>query len=135
MDRVRLLPMQLPPASSINGNNGNTKGKVSFVRRLALGFIILAGLGLLYVPAYHSAQGQFSGLGETPSPVGSVGSTHFVASVGMHLSALCTIILVSWFYHNSNFRYVTINTIHVTCFIKKIFLKYDKFFLIGYHFI
>ncbi|XP_014219981.1 beta-1,3-galactosyltransferase 1 isoform X2 [Copidosoma floridanum] len=78
MDRVHLLPMQLPPASSINGhksNNGygNGKGKVSFVRRLALGFMILAGLGLLYVPAYHSAQGQFSGLGETPSPQGSVG--------------------------------------------------------------
>lgn len=97
MDRVRLLPIQLPPASSINGNNGNAKGKISFVRRLALGFIILAGLGLLYVPAYHSAQGQFSGLGETPSPVGSVGGTHFVASVGMHLSMLTAILSLSWF--------------------------------------
>lgn len=91
MDRHRLLPMQLPPASSINNGNGNSKGKCSFVKRLAVGFIILAGLGLLYVPAYHSAQGQFAGLGETPSPVGSVGSTHFISSVGMHLSMLCTI--------------------------------------------
>ncbi|XP_058797909.1 beta-1,3-galactosyltransferase 1-like isoform X2 [Phymastichus coffea] len=64
MDRVRLLPMQLPPASSLNNGNASPKGRVSFVKRLALGFIILAGLGLLYVPAYHSAQGQFTGLAQ-----------------------------------------------------------------------
>ncbi|XP_033208263.1 beta-1,3-galactosyltransferase 1-like isoform X2 [Belonocnema kinseyi] len=54
MDRVHLLPMELPSASSINAS-GN-KGKCSFLRRLAFGFIILAALGLLYVPAYHSVQ-------------------------------------------------------------------------------
>lgn len=102
MDRQRLLPMQLPPASSINGNNGNGKGKISFVRRLTLGFIILAGLGLLYVPAYHSAQGQFSGLGETPSPVGSVGSAHFIASVDTLLLLLFAILSVSWLSYNTS---------------------------------
>ncbi|KAJ8686207.1 hypothetical protein QAD02_022001 [Eretmocerus hayati] len=81
MDRARLLPLQLPPASSINGYNGNIKGKVSFVKRLALGFIVLVGFGLLYVPAYHSAQRQISGLGETMSPVRSVGGAHYLASV------------------------------------------------------
>ncbi|OXU20463.1 hypothetical protein TSAR_012319 [Trichomalopsis sarcophagae] len=105
MDRVRLLPIQLPPASSISGNNGNAKGKISFVRRLALGFIILAGLGLLYVPAYHSAQGQFSGLGETPSPVGSVGGTHFVASLGYPSFMLIVIMILAqlhgWGYNTS----------------------------------
>ena len=75
--------MPLPAASSIHGN-GTSKGKLSFVRRLALGCLILAGLGLLYVPAYHSAQGQFSGLGETPSPAGSLGGMRLMSSVGMH---------------------------------------------------
>ena len=97
MDRVRLLPMQLPPASSMYGSSGNSRGKISFVRRLTLAFIILACLGLLYVPAYHSAQGQFSGLGETPSPVGPVGGTHFIASVGMHSLMLCGILSLKWF--------------------------------------
>lgn len=60
------------------------KGKISFVRRLAVGFVILATLGLLYVPAYHSAQSPFLGLGETPSPAESIGDSHLVASVGMH---------------------------------------------------
>lgn len=97
MDRARLLPIQLPPASSISGNHGNTKGKVSFVKRLVFGFIILAGLGLLYVPAYHSAQGQISGLGETTTPVRSVGSTHSIVSVGMHLLMLLLSYLVTWY--------------------------------------
>ncbi|XP_012286095.1 N-acetyllactosaminide beta-1,3-N-acetylglucosaminyltransferase 4 isoform X2 [Orussus abietinus] len=61
MDRVRLLPMELPPGSSTN-SSANGKGKMSFVKRMALGFIILAALGLLYVPAYHSAQGPLLGL-------------------------------------------------------------------------
>lgn len=84
MDRLRLLPMDLP-AITVN-NSGSIKGKqTSFVRRLAIGFVILAILGLLYVPAYHSAQSPFLGLGETPSPAESLGSSHLVASVGMHL--------------------------------------------------
>ncbi|XP_076765487.1 beta-1,3-galactosyltransferase 1 isoform X2 [Xylocopa sonorina] len=65
MDRLRLLPLELPSATNIN-NNGIVKGKISFVRRLAIGFVILATLGLLYVPAYHSAQGPFSGLAQLP---------------------------------------------------------------------
>ncbi|XP_043685267.1 beta-1,3-galactosyltransferase 1-like isoform X2 [Vespula pensylvanica] len=67
MDRLRLLPMELPSATSIN-NNGNVKGniKISFVKRLVVGFVILAVLGLLYVPAYHSVQGPFLGLAQLP---------------------------------------------------------------------
>ncbi|XP_053977925.1 beta-1,3-galactosyltransferase 1-like isoform X2 [Hylaeus volcanicus] len=65
MDRLRLLPLELPSATNIN-TNGTVKGKVSFVRRLAVGFVILATLGLLYVPAYHSAQSPFSGLAQLP---------------------------------------------------------------------
>ncbi|KOC66447.1 Beta-1,3-galactosyltransferase 1 [Habropoda laboriosa] len=80
MDRLRLLPLELPSATNIN-NNGTVKGKISFVRRLAVGFVILATLGLLYVPAYHSAQGPFLGLGETPSPAKHIGVSHLVASV------------------------------------------------------
>lgn len=83
MDKLRLLPLELPSATNIN-NNGTVKGKISFVRRLAVGFVILATLGLLYVPAYHSAQGPFLGLGETPSPAKHIGVSHLVASVGMH---------------------------------------------------
>ncbi|XP_043512312.1 beta-1,3-galactosyltransferase 1-like isoform X3 [Frieseomelitta varia] len=65
MDKLRLLPLELPSATNIN-SNGTVKGKISFVRRLAVGFIILATLGLLYVPAYHSAQGSFLGLAQLP---------------------------------------------------------------------
>ncbi|XP_012267723.2 beta-1,3-galactosyltransferase 1-like isoform X2 [Athalia rosae] len=65
MDRVRLMPLELPPASSIN-TNGTGKTKSSFLRRLALGFGLLAILGLLYVPAYHSAQGSLQGLAQLP---------------------------------------------------------------------
>lgn len=67
MDRLRLLPMELPLSASIS-NNGNIKGniKISFVKRLVVGFIILAVLGLLYVPAYHSAQGPYLGLAQLP---------------------------------------------------------------------
>jgi len=83
MDRLRLLPMDLP-AITVN-NSGSSKGKTSFVRRLAIGFVILGILGLLYVPAYHSAQSPFLGLGETPSPAEPLGSSHLVASVGTHL--------------------------------------------------
>ena len=83
MDRMQLLPMELPSASSINAS-GN-KGKCSFLRRLAFGFIILAALGLLYVPAYHSVQSPL--LGETPTPR-PLGGTHFIASIGMHLITL-----------------------------------------------
>lgn len=81
MDRLRLLPVDLPAITV--SSNGNTKGKASFVRRLAIGFVILAILGLLYVPAYHSAQHPF--LGETPSPAESPGSLHMVTSIGMHV--------------------------------------------------
>ncbi|XP_076242380.1 beta-1,3-galactosyltransferase 1 isoform X2 [Calliopsis andreniformis] len=65
MDKLRLLPLELPSAININ-NNGMVKGKISFVRRLAVGFVILATLGLLYVPAYHSAQSPFLGLAQLP---------------------------------------------------------------------
>ena len=82
MDRLQLLPMKLPSASNVN-ISGNNKGKGSFLRRLAFGFIILAALGLLYVPAYHSVQNPV--LGEAPSP-GPRAGTHFVASIGMHLN-------------------------------------------------
>lgn len=101
MDRARLLPIQLPPASSLSGNHGNTRGKVSFMKRLVFGFIILAGLGLLYVPAYLSAPGPIPGLGETTPPVRSVGSTHFVASVGMHLLTLFAILSRNMVYYRS----------------------------------
>lgn len=90
MDRLRLLPMDLPTIT-IN-NNGSVKNKASFVRRLAIGFVILAILGLLYVPAYHSAQTPFLGLGEAQSPTDSLGSSHLVASMGMH-SMLYTLYL------------------------------------------
>lgn len=63
MERVRLFPMELPRGVSINGNN--IRGRLSFFRRLALCCIVLAGLGLLYVPAYHSAE-PFD-IGETTS--------------------------------------------------------------------
>ncbi|XP_063977178.1 beta-1,3-galactosyltransferase 1-like isoform X2 [Diachasmimorpha longicaudata] len=65
MDRIHLLPMELPSAAVINPAH-NVRGKMSFIRRLGLGCIILAFLGLLYVPAYHSAQGPL-GIGETTS--------------------------------------------------------------------
>ncbi|XP_016913721.2 beta-1,3-galactosyltransferase 1 isoform X2 [Apis cerana] len=64
MDKLQLLPLELP--STTNINNGTVKGKISFVRRLAMGFVILATLGLLYVPAYHSAQGPLLGLAQLP---------------------------------------------------------------------
>ncbi|CAD1480981.1 unnamed protein product, partial [Heterotrigona itama] len=91
MDKLRLLPLELPSATNIN-NNGAIKGKISFVRRLAVGFVILATLGLLYVPAYHSAQGPFLGLGETPSPAKHIGVSHLVASVAQ---------LPGWAYNTS----------------------------------
>jgi len=72
------------PATSVN-NNGSVKGKASFVRRLAVGFVILAILGLLYVPAYHSAQSPFLGLGETASSIEPLGNLRSMASVGMYL--------------------------------------------------
>lgn len=72
------------PAITVN-SNGSVKGKASFVRRLAIGFVILAILGLLYVPAYHSAQSPFLSLGETPSPAEPLGSSRLMASVGMHV--------------------------------------------------
>ena len=75
--------MPLPPGNGLI-SHGNSKSRISFLRRFAVGFVILAGLGLLYVPAYHLVQGPYPGLGETPSPVATVGGTHFVASVGMH---------------------------------------------------
>lgn len=82
MDRSRLLPMDLP---AITVNSNGVKGKASFVRRLAIGFVILAILGLLYVPAYHSAQSPFSSLSETPSSAEPLGSTRLITSVGTHL--------------------------------------------------
>jgi beta-1,3-galactosyltransferase 1 len=95
MDRVRLLSVQLPPTNNINGNIGNTKGKIKFVRRLALGFTVLTGLGLLYVPAYHSAQGILSGLDETSSSVGSVEGTALIASIGTHFLVLCDVCILT----------------------------------------
>ncbi|XP_020279121.1 beta-1,3-galactosyltransferase 1-like isoform X2 [Pseudomyrmex gracilis] len=88
MDRLRLLPMDLPTITV--STIGNTKSKSSFVRRLTVGFVILAVLGLLYVPAYHSAQSPF--LGETPSPAESPGSLHSLASVAQ---------LPGWSYNTS----------------------------------
>lgn len=82
MDRLRLLPMDLP-AITVN-NNGSIKGKASFVRRLAIGFVILAILGLLYVPAYHSAQSPFLSLSDTQSPAESLSNSHLVTSMGMY---------------------------------------------------
>ncbi|KAF7994003.1 hypothetical protein HCN44_011272 [Aphidius gifuensis] len=77
MDRVRLFPMELPRAVNISGNN-NVRGRLSFVKRLALCCIVLAGLGLLYVPAYHSAREPIE-LGDTAS-IGSSGITRYVES-------------------------------------------------------
>ncbi|XP_066581627.1 beta-1,3-galactosyltransferase 1-like isoform X2 [Prorops nasuta] len=67
MDRLQLLPLELPSTSNIN--NTSIKTKLSFMQRLVLGFIILAILGLLYIPAYHSAQGTLLGIGETSSSI------------------------------------------------------------------
>lgn len=82
MDRLRRLPMDLP-AITVN-NSSSIKGKASFVRRLAIGFVILAILGLLYVPAYHSAQSPFLSLSDIQSPAESPGSSHLIASMGIH---------------------------------------------------
>lgn len=89
MDRSRLLPMDLP-VIAVN-SNGSVKGKTSFVRRLAwIGFVILAILGLLYVPAYHSAQSPFSSLSETPSSAEPLGSSRLITSVGTYLNHYLT---------------------------------------------
>ncbi|KAG5343217.1 B3GT1 galactosyltransferase, partial [Acromyrmex heyeri] len=90
MERSRQLPKDLP-AITVN-SNGSVKGKASFVRRLAIGFVILAILGLLYVPAYHSVQSPFLNLGETPSPAELLGSSRFVASMAQ---------LPGWSYNTS----------------------------------
>ncbi|XP_011250495.1 beta-1,3-galactosyltransferase 1 [Camponotus floridanus] len=90
MDRLRLLPMDLP-AITVN-NSSSIKGKASFVRRLAIGFVILAILGLLYVPAYHSAQSPFLSLSDTQSSVESPGSSHLIASIAQ---------LPGWSYNTS----------------------------------
>ncbi|XP_012536065.1 beta-1,3-galactosyltransferase 1 [Monomorium pharaonis] len=90
MDRSRLHPMDLP-AITVYGN-GSVKGKASFVRRLAIGFVILAILGLLYVPAYHSAQSPFLSLSETPSSAEPLGNSHLVASTAQ---------LPGWSYNTS----------------------------------
>ncbi|KAF7412590.1 hypothetical protein HZH66_001486 [Vespula vulgaris] len=60
--------------------------------RLVVGFVILAVLGLLYVPAYHSVQGPFLGLGETPSPTEPLSGSHLVATVAQ---------LPGWAYNTS----------------------------------
>ena len=86
MDRQRLLPIPLPPGNSLH--TGNTKGKVSFMKRFAVGFVILACLVLLYVPAYHLVQGPYSGFGETSFPVVTLGSKYFKSSIGMYLFIL-----------------------------------------------
>ncbi|CAK9812421.1 Beta-1,3-galactosyltransferase 1 [Anthophora plagiata] len=104
MDRLRLLPLELPSATNIN-NNGTVKGKISFVRRLAVGFVILATLGLLYVPAYHSIQGPFLGLGETPSPAKHIDVSHLVASVAQ---------LPGWAYNTSRDLCVYIHPENIT---------------------
>ncbi|TGZ53297.1 Hexosyltransferase [Temnothorax longispinosus] len=91
MDRSRLLPVDLP-AITVN-NNGSVKGKASFVRRLAIGFVILSAiLGLLYVPAYHSAQSPFSSLSDTPSSAEPLGNSRLMASVAQ---------LPGWSYNTS----------------------------------
>ncbi|KAL6263325.1 hypothetical protein P5V15_006123 [Pogonomyrmex californicus] len=90
MDRLRILPMDLPAITV--SSNGSGKGKASFVRRLAIGFVILAILGLLYVPAYHSAQTPFLGLSETPSSAEPLGSLRLIASIAQ---------LPGWSYNTS----------------------------------
>ncbi|KAH0949039.1 hypothetical protein HN011_011220 [Eciton burchellii] len=92
------------PAININ-NNGSVKGKASFVRRLAIGFVILAILGLLYVPAYHSAQSPFLGLGETASSVEPFGNLRSMASVAQ---------LPGWSYNTSRDLYVYIHPENTT---------------------
>ncbi|XP_014480262.1 PREDICTED: beta-1,3-galactosyltransferase 1-like isoform X1 [Dinoponera quadriceps] len=106
MDRLRLLPVDLPAITV--SSTGNVKGKASFVRRLAIGFIILAILGLLYVPAYHSAQSPFLGLGETPSPAEPLGSSHSIASVAQ---------LHGWSYNTSRDLCVYIHPENTTSII------------------
>ncbi|XP_043288700.1 beta-1,3-galactosyltransferase 1-like isoform X2 [Venturia canescens] len=65
-EEADLLPLALPSASSINGK-GSARTRVSFIRRLAVGCVVLGALGLLYVPAYHSAQGPLlPGIAQLP---------------------------------------------------------------------
>jgi len=109
--------------SSITINsNGSVKGKASFVRRLAIGFVILAILGLLYVPAYHSAQSPFSSLSETPSSAEPLGNSRLIASVGTHL-------LLDTFSHNNiiliNFKHIVIHI--VKRLLNSMTKKYFKF--------
>ncbi|XP_057328034.1 beta-1,3-galactosyltransferase 1-like isoform X2 [Microplitis mediator] len=62
MDKVRLLPSSPLQQVYISTNNNSNGRRMSFIRRLGVGCIILAALGLLYVPAYHSAQGPLFGI-------------------------------------------------------------------------
>lgn len=82
MDRVRLFPMELP-------RTNNVRGRISFIKRLGLCCIVLVCLGLLYVPAYHSA-GTSSGIGETSSSGGPLGLLRYLESGGMHYLYLIT---------------------------------------------
>ncbi|KAL0108517.1 hypothetical protein PUN28_015213 [Cardiocondyla obscurior] len=90
MDRSRLLPMD-SHAITVS-SSGSVKGRASFVRRLAIGFVILAILGLLYVPAYHSAQSPFSSFSETPSSAELLGNSRLAPSVAQ---------LPGWSYNTS----------------------------------
>ncbi|XP_057328033.1 beta-1,3-galactosyltransferase 1-like isoform X1 [Microplitis mediator] len=73
MDKVRLLPSSPLQQVYISTNNNSNGRRMSFIRRLGVGCIILAALGLLYVPAYHSAQGPLFGIGEVSPPAESLG--------------------------------------------------------------
>lgn len=96
MDKVRLLPTSPLQQVYINNNNNsnNGRGRMSFIRRLGVGCIILAALGLLYVPAYHSAQGPLFGIGEVSPPAESLGggSNYLDSTVGMHTIMLTNIL-------------------------------------------
>ncbi|XP_034946950.1 beta-1,3-galactosyltransferase 1-like isoform X2 [Chelonus insularis] len=62
MERVRLVPMELPYLGNNVNLNSNNKRRTSFIRRLGLGCIVLAILGLFYFPAFHSTQDPLFGI-------------------------------------------------------------------------
>ncbi|XP_074112806.1 beta-1,3-galactosyltransferase 1 isoform X3 [Cotesia typhae] len=76
MDKMRLVVPSQQVYITTNPPTNNVRGRMSFIRRLGVGCIILAALGLLYVPAYHSAQGPpFGiGIGEVSPPAEALGA-------------------------------------------------------------
>ncbi|KAH0553605.1 beta-1,3-galactosyltransferase 1-like isoform X1 [Cotesia glomerata] len=76
MDNMRLVVPSQQVYITTNPATNNVRGRMSFIRRLGVGCIILAALGLLYVPAYHSAQGPLFGIGigEVSSPAEALGA-------------------------------------------------------------